>query len=96
MFRDVRSLTKQVDVDFLQVVDAAELVQLVVDLVVDERPVVVGRVVLHDVVHCDDTTRHDGDDDARVASQTPRTATSRVLGNSSIFTINHRFGGTIR
>jgi len=43
--------TKEVDVDLLQVVNTAELVQLVMNLVVDERFVVVGRVVTHDVVH---------------------------------------------
>jgi len=42
--------TKEVDVDFLEVVYAAELVEFVVDLVVDERLVVVGRVVAHDFV----------------------------------------------
>jgi len=40
--------TKEVDVDFLEVVYAAELVEFVVDLVVDERLVVVGRVVTYD------------------------------------------------
>ena len=35
----------------MQVVHAAELVEFVVNLVVDERLIVVGRVVLHDVVH---------------------------------------------
>ena len=43
--------TKEVDVDLLQVVNTAELVELVMNLVVDERFVVVGRVVAHDVVH---------------------------------------------
>lgn len=46
-------LTKQLNVDLLQRVHAAELVELVVDLVEDEGFVVVGRVVLHDVIHCD-------------------------------------------
>lgn len=45
------SLTKQVNVDLLETVDATELVQLMVDLVVDESAVVLGRVVLHYVVH---------------------------------------------
>ena len=45
-------LTEKVDVDVLQVVHAAELVELVVHLVVDERLVVVRRVVLHHLVHC--------------------------------------------
>ena len=43
--------TKEVDVDLLQVVNTAELVQLVMNLVVDECFVVVSRVVTHDVVH---------------------------------------------
>ena len=42
--------TEEVDVDLLEVVDAAELVELVVDLVVDEHTVVVCCVVLHDLV----------------------------------------------
>ena len=45
------TLTEQVDVDLLQTVDATELVEFVVNLVVDESAVVLGRVVLHDVVH---------------------------------------------
>ena len=45
-------LTEQVDVDFLQVVHAAELVQLVVDLVVDQSLVVISREILHHLVHC--------------------------------------------
>lgn len=44
-------LTKQLDVNLLQRVHTAELVQLVVDLVEDESLVIVGRVVLDDVVH---------------------------------------------
>ena len=44
-------LVEEVDVDLLQVVDGAELVQLVVHLVEDERLVVVGGVVLDDVLH---------------------------------------------
>ena len=44
-------LVKEVDVDFLEAVDGAELVELVVDLVEDQRLVVVGGVVAHDVVH---------------------------------------------
>lgn len=46
-----RDLTKELYVDLLKRVHAAELVQLVVDLVEDEGLVVVGRVVLHYVVH---------------------------------------------
>lgn len=45
-------LTEQLDVDLLQRVDTAELVQLVVDLVEDESFVIVSGVVLHYVVHC--------------------------------------------
>lgn len=44
-------LTKELNVDLLKRVDTAELVQLVVDLVEDERLVVVGCVVLHDIIH---------------------------------------------
>lgn len=43
-------LTEQLNIDLLQRVDAAELVQLVVDLVEDQSFVVVSCVVLHDVV----------------------------------------------
>ena len=35
----------------MEAVDGAELVELVVDLVEDQRLVVVGGVVAHDVVH---------------------------------------------
>ena len=48
-------LTEQADVDLLQGVHAAELVQLVVDLVEDQGLVVVGGEVPHDVVHCGET-----------------------------------------
>ena len=44
-------LTEELDVDLLKRVDTAELVQLVVDLVENERLVVVGSVVLHYVIH---------------------------------------------
>ena len=56
------ALTKQADVDLLQRVDAAELVELVVDLVEDQRLVVVGREVPHDVEHCrgNNTTHGEG------------------------------------
>jgi len=43
--------TKEVDVDLLQVVNTAELIEFVVNLVVNQRLVVVGRVVTHDVMH---------------------------------------------
>lgn len=46
------SLTKQTDVDLLQRVNAAELVELVVNLVEDQGLVVVRREVLHYVKHC--------------------------------------------
>lgn len=46
------NLIKELNVDLLKRVDTAELVQLVVDLVEDERLVVVGCVVLHDIIHC--------------------------------------------
>ena len=46
------ALTKQADVDLLQRVDAAELVELVVDLVEDQGLVVVRREVPHNVKHC--------------------------------------------
>lgn len=46
------ALTEQADVDLLQGVDAAELVELVVDLVEDQSFVVICGEVLHDVVHC--------------------------------------------
>jgi len=42
--------TKEVDIDLLEVVYAAELVEFVMNLVVDQRLVVVGRVVTHDVI----------------------------------------------
>ena len=45
------TLTKEIDVDLLQVVHRAELIELVVYLVEDERLVVVGREVLHNFVH---------------------------------------------
>lgn len=45
-----RQLTEQLDIDLLQRVDAAELVQLVVDLVEDQSFVIVSCVVLHDVI----------------------------------------------
>ena len=45
------TLTKKIDVDLLQVVHRAELIELVVYLVEDERLVVVGREVLHNLVH---------------------------------------------
>ena len=44
-------LTKQLDVDLLQRVDTAELVQLMVNLVEDESFVIVGGVVLHYVIY---------------------------------------------
>jgi len=44
------NLVEEIDVDFLQTVDGTELVELVVDLIEDQRLVVVGRVVVHDVV----------------------------------------------
>lgn len=53
-------LTKQLDVNLLQRVDTAELVQLVVDLVEDESLVIVSCVVLHDVVHWERRERRDG------------------------------------
>ena len=46
------TLTKQADVHLLQGVNAAELVQLVVDLVEYQRFVVVRREVSHYVIHC--------------------------------------------
>lgn len=52
-----RGLTEQADVNLLQRVNAAELVELVVDLVENQSLVVVGREVPHNVVHC----RADGD-----------------------------------
>lgn len=45
------ALTEQADVDLLQRVHAAELVELVVDLVEYQGLVVVGREVPHNVVH---------------------------------------------
>ena len=56
--RETRVHTEEVDVDLLQVVHTAELVELVVDLVVDEGLVVVSRVVLHCVVHCTTQSTH--------------------------------------
>lgn len=53
-------LTKELDVHLLQRVHAAELVQLVVDLVEDESLVVVSRVVLDDVVHWERREHRDG------------------------------------
>lgn len=47
-----RQLTEQLDVDLLQRVDTAELVQLMVNLVEDESFVVVSGVVLHYVIDC--------------------------------------------
>lgn len=44
-------LTKELNVDLLKCVHAAELVQLMVDLVEDESLVVVGSIVLHYIVH---------------------------------------------
>lgn len=44
-------LTKELDVDLLKRMHAAELVQFVVDLVEDEGLVVVSSVVLHYVIH---------------------------------------------
>lgn len=46
------ALTEQADVDLLQGVDAAELVELVVNLVEDQSFVVICGEVLHDVVNC--------------------------------------------
>lgn len=46
-----RDLTKELYVDLLERVHAAELVQFVMDLVEDEGLVVVSRVVLHYVIH---------------------------------------------
>lgn len=46
------SLTKQADIHLLQRVDAAELVELVVNLVEDQSFVVVCGEVPHYVVHC--------------------------------------------
>jgi len=45
------TFTKQIDIDFLEVVHAAELIEFVVDFVVDERLVIVGRVVSDNVVY---------------------------------------------
>lgn len=46
------TLTKQADVHLLQRVNAAELIELMVDLVEDQSFVVVRREVPHYVVHC--------------------------------------------
>lgn len=46
------ALTEQADVDLLQGVDAAELVELVVNLVEDQSFVVICGEVLHDVINC--------------------------------------------
>lgn len=43
--------TKEVDVDFLKVVYTAELVELVVNLVVYQCLVIVGRVVTYNVMY---------------------------------------------
>ena len=45
-------LTKQLDIDFLKRMNAAELVKLMVDLVEDEGLVVVRSIVLHYIIHC--------------------------------------------
>lgn len=42
--------TEKIDVDFLKVVNTAELVEFMMDLVVDQRLVIVGGVVLDNVV----------------------------------------------
>lgn len=49
--RSEGQLTEQLNVDLLQRVDTAELVQLMVNLVEDESFVIVSSVVLHYVVH---------------------------------------------
>lgn len=54
-------LTEELDVDLLKRVDTAELVQLVVDLVEDERLVVVGSVVLHYIIHWEEGEIQDED-----------------------------------
>ena len=46
------TFTKQIDIDFLEVVYATKLIEFVVDLVVDERLIVVGCVVSDNVIHC--------------------------------------------
>lgn len=50
--RSERQLTKQLDVNLLERVDAAELVKLMVNLVEDKSFVIVSSVVLHYVVYC--------------------------------------------
>lgn len=47
----INSLTKQFNVDFLERVDTAELVQLMMNLIEDEGLVVVCREVLHDIIY---------------------------------------------
>lgn len=49
--RSEGQLTEQLNVDLLQRVDTAELVQLMVNLVEDESLVIVSGVVLHYVIH---------------------------------------------
>ena len=44
------SLTEKVNVDLVQIVHAAELIEFVVNFVVDESPVVVRCVIFHDIV----------------------------------------------
>lgn len=46
------ALTKQLDIDFLKCVNAAELVKLMMDLVEDEGLVIVCSIVLHYIIHC--------------------------------------------
>lgn len=45
-------LTKQLDIDFLKSMNAAELVKLMMDLVEDEGLVIVCSIVLHYIIHC--------------------------------------------
>jgi hypothetical protein len=44
--------TKQVDVDFLQCVNGAKLIHLVMHLVEYQWTIVLHRVILHDIVNC--------------------------------------------
>ena len=49
LVRNFFYLIKEIDVDFLKTMNGAELVELVMDLVEDERLVVIGRVVSDNV-----------------------------------------------
>lgn len=72
-------LTEELDVDLLKRVDTAELVQLVVDLVEDERLVVVGSVVLHYIIHWEEGEIQDEDGRDSPHPRTQRLSLSGAL-----------------